>query len=49
MRGTIGSGCAKDAEGTEVDCGYDELFSFADMGQYDIPAFVDKITYQTGH
>ena len=41
-RGTIGSKCLED-----VICGYNDLFSFAEMGREDLKTFVLEVTWQS--
>ena len=38
----MGSRCQDD-----IDCGYDDLFTWADKGKYDLPAFVYEILIHT--
>ena len=52
MRGSNESGCAtatdEDGFTYTIDCGYDSLFSFQEMGEIDLPAFVDDVLARTG-
>lgn len=43
MRGAHDTECAVDTDGFVVDCGYDALFSFYEMGTEDLPSLVDGV------
>ena len=48
MRGAHDTECATDDNGFVIDCGYDSLFSFYDMGTSDLPALVSGVLTEAG-